>query len=62
MFWQVGKGAAHDGKVFHDNYGKGFNIEPSKYYLSNAGYALSREVLNPYRGVRYHLQEDRHVE
>ena len=28
-----------------------------KYYLGDAGYGLSKYVLTPYRGVRYHLVE-----
>lgn len=28
-----------------------------KFYLGDAGYALSWKVLTPYRGVRYHLKE-----
>ena len=28
-----------------------------KFYLADAGYALSRLTLTPYRGVRYHLKE-----
>ena len=28
-----------------------------KYYLGDAGYGLSKLVLTPYRGVRYHLRE-----
>ena len=51
------EGSAHDGKVFNDACSKDLPTFPGKYYLGDAGYALSRLVLTPYRGVRYHLKE-----
>ena len=51
------EGSAHDGKVLHDGVCRGLTLLPGKYYLGDAGYGLSRFVLTPYRGVRYHLKE-----
>lgn len=51
------EGSAHDGRVFNDSILKGLPMFRGKYYLGDAGYALSRLVLTPYRGVRYHLKE-----
>ena len=51
------EGSAHDGKVLDDAKLKGLPMPPQKYYLGDAGYCLSRLVLTPYRGVRYHLKE-----
>jgi hypothetical protein len=52
------EGTAHDGRVFDDAMSnKGLPIIEGKYYLGDAGYALSRYCLTPYRGVRYHLKE-----
>ena len=49
--------SAHDSRVFDDAKGRGLPLLPGKYYLGDAGYALSEHVLTPYRGVRYHLKE-----
>lgn len=51
------EGSAHDGRVLQDAVNKGLRLFTGKYYLGDAGYALSRYVLTPYRGVRYHLKE-----
>jgi hypothetical protein len=51
------EGSAHDGKVYQDALGKGLAVFAGKYYLADAGYALSKYLLTPYRGVRYHLKE-----
>ena len=51
------EGSAHDGRVFDDALTKGLSVFPGKYYLGDAGYALSWKCLTPYRGVRYHLKE-----
>ena len=51
------EGSAHDSRVFDDSKGRGLPLLPGKYYLGDAGYALSEHVLTPYRGVRYHLKE-----
>ncbi|KAH9100740.1 hypothetical protein Ae201684P_006934 [Aphanomyces euteiches] len=46
------EGSAHDGRVLNDAYTKGFEQQSGRYYLGDAGYALSPWVLTPYRGVR----------
>ena len=51
------EGSAHDGRVLDDAVTKGLQLFPGKYYLGDAGYALSWNCLTPYRGVRYHLKE-----
>jgi hypothetical protein len=51
------EGSVHDGKVYNDAVGKGLPTFQGKYYLGDAGYALTYNTLTPYRGVRYHLKE-----
>ena len=51
------EGSAHDGQMLADALSKGRVIFPGKYYLGDAGYALTRYFLTPFRGVRYHLKE-----
>jgi hypothetical protein len=51
------EGCAHDGRVLADAKTKGMLLPRGKYYLGDAGYALSSSCLTPYRGVRYHLKE-----
>lgn len=51
------EGSGHDGNVFNDAKTKGLPMRQGKYWLGDAGYALSKWVLTPYRGVRYHLKE-----
>ena len=51
------EGSAHDSRVLNDAKLRGLPLFPGKYYLGDAGYALSWHVLTPYRGVRYHLKE-----
>lgn len=51
------EGSAHDGRVLIDGVMKGLHLIPGKYYLGDAGYALTKYCLTPYRGVRYHLKE-----
>ncbi len=50
------EGSAHDGRVLQDAVGLMYT-PAGKYYLGDAGYALSPYCLTPYRGVRYHLKE-----
>ena len=50
-------GSAHDCRVLNDAYVKGLVKFTGRYYLGDAGYALSWHVFTPYRGVRYHLKE-----
>ena len=51
------EGSAHDGRVLGDALAKGLVTYPNKFYLGDAGYALSENCLTPYRGVRYHLKD-----
>ena len=51
------EGSAHDGDVIRDALGKGLCTPPGKFYLGDAGYALTPYCLTPFRGVRYHLKE-----
>ena len=51
------EGSAHDGRVYDDARGKGLPWVIGKYFLGDAGYALSRTCLTLYRGVHYHLKE-----
>ncbi len=51
------EGSAHDGRVLHDALTKGFEIPRGKYYLADAGYALTSYCLTPYRSTRYHIRE-----
>ena len=51
------EGVAHDGEVLRDSLLKGFILVPEKFYLADAGYALTRWSLTPFRGVRHHLKE-----
>lgn len=57
MHVQGWEGSAADGKVVADALHKGLSRYLNKFYLGDAGYALSRWCLTPYRGVRYHLRE-----
>jgi hypothetical protein len=51
------EGSAHDGAVLQDALSKDFVVPTGKYFLADAGYALSEGFLTPYRSVRYHLKE-----
>jgi hypothetical protein len=44
------EGQAHDGRVLKDALTKGFVVLPGRYYLGDAGYALTKYCLVPYRG------------
>lgn len=51
------EGCAHDGEVLADAILNDFLLQNGRYYLADAGYALTKYFLTPYRGVRYHLKE-----
>lgn len=54
------EGSAHDGRVLQDAQATGrFRTPKGKYWLGDAGYGCTEFVLAPYRGVRYHLKEQR---
>lgn len=51
------EGTAHDGRLYDAAKIKKFPRVPGKYFLGDAGFALSSECLTPYRATRYHLRE-----
>jgi hypothetical protein len=51
------EGSAADATIYHDARHTDFHIPAGKYYLADAGFPLCDELLVPYRGVRYHLNE-----
>ncbi|OLL25540.1 putative nuclease HARBI1 [Neolecta irregularis DAH-3] len=53
------EGSAHDGRVLQYALSQdGRLVVPDgKYYLVDAGYAMKKGFLPPYRGIRYHLRE-----
>jgi hypothetical protein len=51
------EGSASDARVLHDALNHGFQVPPGKFLLVDAGYANTTEFIAPYRGTRYHLQE-----
>ena len=51
------EGSATDALVYHDAQCVDFCIPPGKFYLADASFSLSNELLVPYRGVCYHLAE-----
>lgn len=53
------EGSAHDSKVLDDAFNNGgFSVPERCFYLGDASYELSRQVLIPYRGTRYHLNKE----
>ena len=51
------EGSATDARVWADALVKGFRVPAGFYYLADAGFPHCPELLVPFRGVRYHLQE-----
>lgn len=51
------EGSATDARVYEDACQKGLNVPVGKYFLADAGFPLSLELLIPFRNVRYHLAE-----
>ncbi|KAJ4814914.1 nuclease [Rhynchospora pubera] len=53
------EGSAHDSTVLQDALQRDdkLKIPRGRYYLADAGYALSPSFLTPYRATRYHLKE-----
>jgi hypothetical protein len=57
------EGSAHDGRVLSDAQLRyGFTTPKGKYWLGDAGYGNSEFIMSPYRGVRYHLKEQRQAD
>ena len=61
MLFQYGmygwEGSAHDSRVFNNSLDRGLPYIVGKYFLGDAGYALNKWCLTPYRGTRYHLRQ-----
>ena len=55
MFGAEGPGP--DSTIFRYCCARDLKFLPHGYLLGDAGYGLSRHILTPYRGVRYHLKE-----
>ena len=51
------EGAAADGRIFSDALQKGYTVDPHRFDLADAGFALTPYMLTPYRRTRYHLKE-----
>lgn len=51
------EGSASDARVLQDALDHGLVVPPGKFFLVDAGYANTTQFLAPYRGTRYHLQE-----
>lgn len=52
--------SANDGRVLNDAIEtKGFQIPVGKYCLGDTSYSNSDYLLIPYKGVRYHLNEQK---
>lgn len=51
------EGSAADGRIFEDARKTGFAIPEGQYYLGDAGFPTCKDMLVPYRGTRYHLNE-----
>ncbi|KNE95432.1 hypothetical protein PSTG_11285 [Puccinia striiformis f. sp. tritici PST-78] len=46
------EGSAHDSRVICDAFTKGLSIPDGQYYLADAGYALQKGVITPFRGFK----------
>uniref|UniRef100_A0A453EFZ1 DDE Tnp4 domain-containing protein n=1 Tax=Aegilops tauschii subsp. strangulata TaxID=200361 RepID=A0A453EFZ1_AEGTS len=55
-------GSTFDARVLKDALDHGFNVPPGKFYLVDASYANTPQFIAPYRGTRYHLQEQGRVQ
>jgi hypothetical protein len=51
------EGSATDARVYEAARGLDLIIPSGKYYLADGGFPMCKELLVPYRGVRYHLAE-----
>ena len=54
------EGSLHDSRMLADAREKGFEVPKGKYLLGDAGFRLEKDILTPYRGVRYHLNDWAH--
>lgn len=51
------EGSATDARLWDVARNDGLNIPPGKYLLADSGFPSCKELLVPYRGIRYHLAE-----
>ncbi|ETV78025.1 hypothetical protein H257_08242 [Aphanomyces astaci] len=51
------EGSAGDGRVYTDALLRGLVLSPTKFDILDAGFALTKKCLTPYRSTRYHLKE-----
>ena len=51
------EGSVHDARMLADARKKGFKMPPGKYLLADAGFRLEMDILTPYRGVHYHIND-----
>ncbi|KAH9103801.1 hypothetical protein LEN26_002637 [Aphanomyces euteiches] len=51
------EGTAGDGKLYEAALQKGFPLPENGFDLMDAGFALTKSCLTPFRGTRYHLKE-----
>jgi hypothetical protein len=51
------EGSATDARLWDVARHDGLDVPPGKYLLADLGFPSSRQLLVPYRGVRYHLAE-----
>ena len=51
------EGSCHDARMLQNARERGFCVAMGKFILADAGFRLQFDVLTPYRGVRYHLEE-----
>jgi hypothetical protein len=50
-------GSVNDATLYRWSANEKFVIPPGRFYLADAGFALSRGVVIPFSGTRYHLRE-----
>ena len=55
------EGSATDACVYEAARSADLIVPSHKYYLADAGFPACKELLVPYRGVRYHLTEWGHA-
>jgi hypothetical protein len=51
------EGSATDARVWADALARGFSVPEGFYYLADAGYPHCKELLVPFHGIQYYLQE-----
>lgn len=51
------EGSVTDARLWEEAHSNGLDIPHEKYLLGDAGFPSCKELLVPYRGVRYHLAE-----